>query len=122
MLMVERNLLQKVIDRWQRLLAAEQGKLGEAALRALTPAQRRAEGIARRTSAVWQKPTAPFDNPYVAGNPVRPPLFVGRQDVFHQIEKVWSAKGIPNSIVLTAIDAWAKAAFFVILTRWRRRR
>jgi hypothetical protein len=42
----------------------------------------------------------PIDNPYVVGNPVYPPLFVGRRAVFDRIGQIWSAKSQPDSIIL----------------------
>jgi len=97
----ERVLLKRVVGLWQSIVAAEQGKLGEAALREMTPAARRATGTAvERTSAVWQRPLTAFDNPYVVGNPVAPPLFVGRTDIFNRVGEVWSAKSVPDSIIL----------------------
>ncbi len=96
----ERVLLARVVELWQSIVAAEQGRLGQAALRELTPAARRAAGIVERTSGVWQRPVTPFDNPYVAGAPVYPPLLVGRKDVFNRIGEVWSAKANPDSIIL----------------------
>lgn len=96
----EQALFQRVIRSWASLIAGEQGKLGEAALREMTPAARRAAGIAERTSAAWQRPAKPFDNPYVVGNPVVPPLFVGRTEIFNRIGEVWSAKETPDSIIV----------------------
>lgn len=97
----ERVLLKRVIQLWQSIVAVEQGKLGEAALREMAPSARRAAGtVVERTSAVWQRPLTAFDNPYVAGNPVAPPLFVGRADIFNRIGEVWSAKRVPDSIIL----------------------
>jgi len=96
----ERAFFRQLVRNWQSIIAEAQGELGEAALREMTPAARRAAGIVERTSAVWQKPAAPFDNPYVVGNPVRPPLFVGRSDVFNRIGEAWSAKATPDSIIL----------------------
>ncbi|MCP4531358.1 MAG: hypothetical protein GY831_09025, partial [Delftia sp.] len=96
----ERALLARVVELWAAIVSAEQGALGEAALRGMTPAARRAEGVVERASTVWQRPTMPFDNPYVAGDPVYPPLLVGRVDVFNRIGEVWSAKANPDSIIL----------------------
>lgn len=96
----ERFLLVRVIASWASTIAQEQGRLGEAALREMSPALRRAAGIHERTSAIWQRPIKPFDNPYKVGDPVYPPLFVGRQDIFSRIGEVWSAKDNPDSIIL----------------------
>lgn len=96
----ERVLLKRVVEHWQSIVAEAQGKLGEAALREMTPAMRRADGIVDRVSTIWQRPARPLDNPYVVGNPVSPPLFVGRNDVFNRIGEVWSAKTVPDSIIV----------------------
>ncbi len=96
----ERVLLGRVVTHWQSIIAAEQGRLGEAALKEMAPAARRAAGIVERTSAAWQRPSRPFDNPYIVGDPVYPPLLVGRKDVFDRIGEVWTAKKNPDSIIL----------------------
>ena len=49
---------------------------------------------------MWSLPAEPFDNPYVAGDPVYPPLLAGRKDIFDRIGEVWSAKDDPDSIIL----------------------
>ena len=96
----ERVLLGRVVKHWQSIIAAEQGRLGEAALKEMAPTARRAAGIVERTSAAWERPARPFDNPYIAGDPVYPPLMVGRKDVFDRIGEVWTAKKNPDSIIL----------------------
>ena len=96
----ERVLLDRVIELWKSIIAAEQGRLGEAALQEMAPAARRAAGILVRTSTAWQRPARPFDNPYIVGDPVYPPLLVGRKDVFDRIDEVWSAKTNPDSIII----------------------
>ncbi|UCC62129.1 MAG: ATP-binding protein, partial [Anaerolineae bacterium] len=96
----ERVLLDRFLVLWKSIIAAEQGHLGEAALREMAPAARRAAGVLERTSAAWQRPARPFDNPYIVGDPVYPPLLVGRKDVFDRISEVWSAKKNPDSIIL----------------------
>ncbi len=35
----------------------------------------------------------PVHNPFVAGNPVKPPLFVGRDDIYKQLESLWGNAG-----------------------------
>jgi len=96
----EGGLLGRVVTLWQSVIAAEQGRLGEATLHEMAPTARRAAGIAERTSSVWQRPSRPFDNPYIVGDPVYPPLLVGRKDVFDRIGEVWTAKRNPDSIIL----------------------
>jgi AAA+ ATPase superfamily predicted ATPase len=96
----ERVLLDRAIELWKSIIAAEQGRLGEAALQEMAPAARRAAGILQRTSSAWQRPARPFDNPYIVGDPVYPPLLVGRKDVFDRIDEVWSAKKNPDSIII----------------------
>ena len=32
----------------------------------------------------------PIDNPYIAGVPVAPPLFRGREDIYRRIHQLWS--------------------------------
>jgi hypothetical protein len=96
----ERVLLGRVVRLWQSVIAAEQGRLGEAALQEMAPTARRAAGIVERTSAAWQRPATPVDNPYIVGDPVYPPLLVGRKDLFDRIGEVWTAKKNPDSIIL----------------------
>jgi len=97
----ERILLKRAVQLWQTLIAAEQGKLGEAALRDMSPAMRHHAGLdVDRQSTVWQRPLSAIKNPYIVGNPVKPPLFVGRVDIFNRIGEVWSAKDHPDSIIL----------------------
>jgi hypothetical protein len=96
----ERVLLDRVLVLWTSIIADEQGRLGEAALQEMAPAARRAAGIVERTSTAWERPARPFDNPYIVGDPVYPPLLVGRRDVFDRIGEVWSAKKNPDSIII----------------------
>ncbi len=95
-----RVLLGRAVTLWQSVIAAEQGRLGEAALQEMAPTARRAAGIVERTSSAWQRPSTPFNNPYIVGDPVYPPLLVGRKDVFDRIGEVWTAKKNPDSIIL----------------------
>jgi hypothetical protein len=96
----ERVLLGRAVMLWQSVIAAEQGRLGEAALFEMAPKARRLAGIVERTSSAWQRPARPFNNPYIVGDPVYPPLLVGRKDVFDRIGEVWTAKKNPDSIIL----------------------
>ncbi len=96
----ERVLVERAVELWKSIVAAEQGRLGETALQEMAPAARRAAGIIQRTSSAWQRPATPFDNPYIVGDPVYPPLLVGRKDVFDRIAEVWAAKKNPDSIIV----------------------
>ncbi|MBN2003242.1 MAG: AAA family ATPase [Anaerolineae bacterium] len=98
----ERHLLKLVIARWQSLAAKTAGQLGDRALREMAPATGRAPGIdgAARLATFWSRPAQPFANPYKAGAPVVPPLFVGREDIFARIREVWAGKADPDSIIL----------------------
>ncbi len=96
----EQVLLARLVGHWQEIIAKEQGKLGAEALQAISPQMRREAGIGERQSAVWQRPVKPFDNPYIAGDPVYPPLLVGRADIFNRIGEIWGAKENPDSIIL----------------------
>jgi hypothetical protein len=96
----ERVLLDRVLALWKSIIANEQGRLGEAALQEMAPAARREAGIVERTSTAWERPARPFDNPYIVGDPVYPPLLVGRKDVFDRIGEVWSSKKNPDSIII----------------------
>ena len=96
----EQVLLAWLVEHWQEIIAKEQGKLGAEALQAMSPQMRREAGIGERQSAVWQRPVKPFDNPYIAGDPVYPPLLVGRTDIFNRIGEIWGAKENPDSIIL----------------------
>ncbi|CAG0927164.1 hypothetical protein TFLX_00398 [Thermoflexales bacterium] len=96
----ERALFLALIKHWQSLVATEQGRLGENALRQMSPSERLATGLVDRTSDVWQRPAKPLANPYIAGDPVAPPLFVGRRDIFTKIAETWRAKKNPDSIIV----------------------
>ncbi len=96
----ERALLTRVVRQWQTIIAKAQGQLGEETLREITPKVRRAAGIAERRATIWHRPTTPLSNPYKAGDPVYPPLFTSRKDVFDRIGEVWSDKENPDSIIL----------------------
>lgn len=96
----ERALLARIVRQWQAIIAGEQGKLGEDTLRDLAHGARRSVDLPALQSVVWTRPAAQLDNPYIVGNPVDPPLFVGRKDIFDRISEVWSAKETPDSIIL----------------------
>ncbi|MCA9963662.1 MAG: AAA family ATPase [Anaerolineales bacterium] len=96
----ERGLLARVVEIWQDIIAAAQGELARISLQQMSRAERRQIIRAETTAALWERPAVPFDNPYMAGDPVYPPLFVGRRDIFNRISEVWSAKASPDSIIL----------------------
>jgi len=97
----ERTLLRLAVERWQSLVAQEAGRLGERALREMAPADRQALAGGERQATFWSRPAEPFPNPYKTGDPVAPPLFVGRQDIFSRIQGVWSSgKATPDSVIL----------------------
>jgi hypothetical protein len=97
----ERTLLRLAVERWQSLVAQEAGRLGERALREMAPAERQALAGGERQATFWSRPAEPFPNPYKTGDPVAPPLFVGRQDIFSRIQGVWSSgKTTPDSVIL----------------------
>ena len=95
----ERTLLRLVVRRWQSLVAEAAGRLGERALREMEPSARRAPGGERR-AALWSRPAGPFSNPYKTGDPVAPPLFVGRDDILNRIQGVWTQKASPDSVIV----------------------
>jgi hypothetical protein len=97
----EQALLVKVVQNWQSIIANAQGQLGADALQHMSLRLRQESGLdAPRQSSVWQRPQSQLDNPYVVGNPVYPPLFVGRADILNRITEVWSAKPHPDSIIV----------------------
>jgi hypothetical protein len=72
----EGYILQTIIAQWQPLITKAAGEIGQFTL------------------------SAPVPNPYIAGNPVKPPLFVGREDIFLRLEELWSKPGQCDSVVL----------------------
>jgi hypothetical protein len=96
----ERTLLTLTVERWQALVVEAAGQLGEQALREMVPSVRRALAGGERRAAFWVRPAEPLPNPYKAGDPVAPPLFAGREDVFNQVQEVWGSKRNPDSIIL----------------------
>lgn len=96
----DRSLLRLVVRRWQALVAEAAGRLGERALREMAPSARRALVGSEWRATLWSRPAKPFPNPYKTGDPVHPPLFVGRGDVFNRIQEVWASKVNPDSIIL----------------------
>jgi hypothetical protein len=66
----------------------------------MAPSDRRALSGGHRRASLWSRPAEPYPNPYKAGDPVYPPLFVGRGDVFGRIREVWGRKANPDSVIL----------------------
>jgi hypothetical protein len=101
-LVPERHLLRLGIDHWQSLVAKAAGQLGDRSLREIAPSTRRTLGldIKKRYARFWSRPAQPFPNPYKTGDPVYPPLFVGRGDIFNRLQEVWEGKANPDSIIL----------------------
>jgi len=72
----EKLLLLRIRDHWRTLVAEAGGRLGE---------------------QVQHKRVV---NPYVAGNPVKGGLFVGRDEILGQLEELWLKTGQVDSLVL----------------------
>jgi hypothetical protein len=72
----EQKLLLRIIDQWQSIITKAGGELGRAEL------------------------LEPIENPYIAGPPVTGSLFVGREDIFTQLEELWLKPGQVESVVL----------------------
>ncbi len=96
----ERTLLRLAVRRWQSVVAGAAGRMGERALREMAPDARRALAGGARRADLWSRPAEPFPNPYKTGDPVAPPMLVGRGDVFHRIQGVWGSKANPDSVIL----------------------
>lgn len=96
----ERAILIKAVRSWQATIAEEQSRLGLAVLRSMTYADRQVILPTKLTAKIWKQPLTPFPNPYIVGNPVYPPIFIGRQDVLSRINEIWTAKDNPDSIIL----------------------
>ena len=97
----ERVLLRAVVEKWQGIVAEAAQRLGEQSLREMGAGKRRQLlGGENRLSSLWQRPALPFESPYVAGPPVRSPLFVGRSDIFNRILERWQGDHTPDSIIL----------------------
>lgn len=95
----EQVLWLRLLEHWRDFVATQQGLLAQAALHALSPLAHQSESLSPQAT-LWQQPAQPFDNPYIAGRPVTPPLFVGRNDIYRQIAATWSAQSTPDSIIL----------------------
>ena len=71
----ERYIFVAIIEQWQPLITAASGEIGRFTL------------------------TEPIQNPYIVGNPVKPPIFVGREDIFRQLEALWQPKECPSVVL-----------------------
>jgi biotin operon repressor len=71
----EQKIIQAIIDHWQPLLTKEGGAVGRFNIE------------------------KPIENPFVAGNPVTGKLFVGRDDIYRELESLWMSKN-PASVVI----------------------
>ncbi|MCP4427672.1 MAG: ATP-binding protein, partial [Chloroflexi bacterium] len=96
----ERVLLIRIVQLWQDIVAATQGEFAQSTLQHMSRAEQRQTTGLRPLATIWQRPATPIDNPYIVGNPVSPPLFVGRNDIFNRISDVWTAKDNPDSVIL----------------------
>jgi hypothetical protein len=97
----ERTILRAIIQRWQQVVSEAAGRLGEQALREMSAPERfTLAGEGGRRSTFWERPATPFPNPYIAGRPVEPPLFVGRRDILNRILEHWQGAHTPDSIIL----------------------
>jgi hypothetical protein len=72
----EQTILQRIIRQWSDLIIAEGGEVGRNEI------------------------TEPVANPYVVGNPVTNPLFIGREDIMRRLEELWMVKGQCPSVVI----------------------
>ena len=61
----------------------------------------------------------PVPNPYVIGNPVQGPLFVGREDVLRRLEELWGSSGQCPSVVLYGHRRMGKSSVLQNLGRLR---
>jgi hypothetical protein len=71
----ERYIFSAIIEQWQPLITAASGEIGRFTL------------------------TEPIQNPYIVGNPVKPPIFVGREDILRQLEALWQPKECPSVVL-----------------------
>lgn len=88
------SLLALMISRWRPLIAEEGGRLARAEL------------------------SGPVPNPYVAGNPVRGALFVGREDVLRRLRELWGGEGQRPSVILFGHRRMGKSSILHNLGGW----
>jgi AAA+ ATPase superfamily predicted ATPase len=72
----EQTILRRIIRQWRGLVSAVGGTIGRVEI------------------------PKHIVNPYIAGNPVKDPLFVGREDVLTRLEELWGKPGQCDSVVL----------------------
>ncbi|MCP5036819.1 MAG: ATP-binding protein, partial [Rhodobacteraceae bacterium] len=89
----------RVHHQWQEIITTAQGEWAKSSLRQMARSEKQ-QVAASVTADTVLKQAMPFDNPYIVGDPVYPPLFKGRRDIFNAISKVWSAKTNPDSIIV----------------------
>ncbi|MCP4933451.1 MAG: AAA family ATPase [bacterium] len=95
----EQALLIRVHHQWQEIITTAQGEWAKSSLRQMARSEKQ-QVAATVTADTVLKQAMPFDNPYIVGDPVYPPLFKGRRDIFNAISKVWAAKTNPDSIIV----------------------
>jgi len=66
-----------------------------------------------------EKKRTPIQNPYVIGNPVSSPLFVGREDVMRRLEDLWSHPGQCPSVLIYGQRRMGKSSVLQNLSRLR---
>jgi hypothetical protein len=73
---VERPIIHKIATLWNDLLLSFTSKIGEFEI------------------------SEPIPNPYTSGDPVMGERFIGREDILRQLEELWFANTIPQSVIL----------------------
>jgi len=100
-LLPERSLLNRIIQQWQSIIATEQVRLGEATLRQISNSGRHSTRMIQDAEDGSSRTITPFRNPYIAGNPVAPPLFIRHSEVFSRIKEVLEAPTTTHVITIT---------------------
>jgi len=72
----EQTILRRIIRQWRGLVSVVGGTIGRVEI------------------------PKHIVNPYIAGNPVKDPLFVGREDILKRLEELWGKPGQCDSVVL----------------------
>lgn len=97
----ERSLLSRVIQQWQSIIATEQVRLGETTLKRIAHSGRQGAQIVERASDGFSRSISPFRNPYIAGSPVAPPLFVRHSVVFARIREILGAPTMVHALTIS---------------------